>query len=96
LLNSELVGIVGRQRTLCSRFVESAQAEKDGKCVLDYLIVTPISLAQILTAGTVDQILIEHQFYLAHCHGNGRNLAVRKPYLDGCAGCLASLIAAAF
>ncbi|MFZ1154417.1 MAG: hypothetical protein WAN93_05875 [Solirubrobacteraceae bacterium] len=55
-----MVGIVGRQRTLRSRFVKSAQAEEDGKRVLDYLIVALIGLAQILTAGAANQILIEH------------------------------------
>jgi hypothetical protein len=63
-----LVGIVSRQRTLRSRFVKSAQAEEDGKRILDNLIVALIGLAQVLTAGAADQILIERQVDLTHCH----------------------------
>ena len=82
-LSSQLVDIVRRRRTLPSRFVKSAKVEKDGKRILDYLIVALIGLAQILAAGADNQILIERQLDLAHCHGGGANQSQREPVFAG-------------
>jgi hypothetical protein len=79
-----LVGIVGRQRTLRSPFVKGEQAEEDGKRVLDYLIVALIGFIQVPAAGAANQIPIERQLDLAHCHGNGANRSQCEP-LRNCA-----------
>jgi hypothetical protein len=68
LLHSKPVGIPGRQRTLRSRLVKSSQTEENGERILDNLNVALSSPADVLPARKTDQILIEHQVYLARSH----------------------------
>jgi hypothetical protein len=68
LLHSEPVGILGRQRTLRSRLVKSAQTKENGERILDNLNVALSSRADVLPARKANQILIEHQVDLARSH----------------------------